>query len=60
MAEVPGGMGKQRREQVLDLVAVSPDGGGWQACSVTAATTRKAWATMARVTQRYQERQRPT
>ena len=35
-------------------------GGGWWVGSVRAATTRTAWASMARVVQRYQERQRRT
>ena len=40
----------------LQVSGISPSGGGWRACSVAAATARKAWASMARVTQRYQER----
>src|SRR4029453_13609479 len=83
MAMVTGGTGKQRCEQVLDLVTGQPDqlgwwrgggggqgggpqegggaqGGGGRGRSVRAATTRKAWASMARVVQRYQERQRRT
>jgi hypothetical protein len=60
MAELSGGMGVQRREQVLDSLQVrpiSPEGDGWRVRSATAATTRTAWATTARVVQRYQERQ---
>ena len=56
MTEVTSGTGERCREQVLDLVASPPDQPGrWRmrVCSVPAATTRKAWATMARVVQRY-------
>jgi hypothetical protein len=63
VAEVIDRAGDQGREQMLQLVAGQrdqPAGGGRQLRSVTAATTRKAWASMARVTHRYQERQRRT
>jgi hypothetical protein len=53
VAEVTRRTGQQRREQVLDLVAGQPDqpdGDGWRVRSVRAATTRTAWASMARVT----------
>jgi hypothetical protein len=39
---------------------ISSGGGGWRMRWRRAATTRKAWASMARVTQRYQQRQRRT
>jgi hypothetical protein len=42
----------------LQVNGMSPNGAGWRACSTRAATTRKAYASMARVTHRYQERQR--
>jgi hypothetical protein len=63
VAEVIDRAGDQGREQMLQLVAGQrdqPAGGGRQLRSVTAATTRKARASMARVTHRYQERQRRT
>jgi integrase len=44
----------------LQVSLVSPGGAGPRAWSVAAATTRKAWASIARVAQRYQERQRRT
>jgi hypothetical protein len=63
VVEVAGGPGDQCREQVLEFVAVnpiSPDGDGWRVRSVKAATIRKAWASIARVVHRYQERQHRT
>ena len=63
MAAIAGWLDEQRGEQVLDLVAGHRDQPGrcWVASVwVTAATTRKAWASIARVAQRYQERQRRT
>jgi hypothetical protein len=54
----------QGREQVLDLAAGQRDHAWWWGMLVAfgkrATTTRKAWASMARVTHRYQERQRRT
>jgi hypothetical protein len=58
VAEVTDRPSQQRREQMLTSLQVngtSPKGVGWRACSVTA-TTRKAWASRARVVQQYQER----
>jgi hypothetical protein len=54
--EIVCGPGDQGFEEPGDLVAVigiSPGGGGW-ACSAAAVTDRKARASMARVTHRYQ------
>src|SRR5215218_11173564 len=34
----------------LQVNGMSPNGGGWRVCSVTAATTKNAYASMARVT----------
>jgi hypothetical protein len=44
----------------LQVKGISPGGGDRRVRSVRAATTRKAWASRARVAQRYQERQRRT
>jgi hypothetical protein len=44
----------------LQVNPISPDGVGWRVRSVKAATTKKASASMASVTQRYQECQRRT
>ena len=41
----------------LQVNGMSPDGGGRQLRWVTAATTQKAWASMASVTHQYPERQ---
>jgi hypothetical protein len=64
MAEVTSGTLEQRGKQVLDLVAGQADQPRLMAGAghggVAARTTRKAWASMARVVQRYQERQRRT
>jgi hypothetical protein len=44
----------------LQVNPISPAGVGWRVRSVKAATTKKASASMASVTQRYQECQRRT
>src|SRR6266540_2745628 len=48
------------RRPAQSVVAISPGDAGWRVRSARAAMTRKAWASMASVAQRYQERQRRT
>ena len=50
---------KSRRNS-LTVKVISPVGVGCASRSVAVATARKAWASMARVVQRCQERQRRT
>jgi hypothetical protein len=52
------GRAANRRWTSLQVSVISPDGAGSRAWSVNAATTRKAWASIVNVAQRYQERQR--
>jgi hypothetical protein len=62
MAMVAGGTGEQRGEQVLDLITGQPDQLGWWWAGAVGqrGDHQKGGATMARVVQRSQERQRRT
>jgi len=58
VGDVCEGLDDERDEQALDLVAGQWDQPVWaglRACSSARTTARKAWASIARVTQRVQE-----
>src|SRR6476659_755287 len=53
-------MASKSRRNSLTVKVISPTGVGWTSRWIAVATAKKAWASMARVVQRYQERQRRT